>query len=276
MRTSRRIIMDKSVPNSKPSDTAVADAVAVAHNVPTEVDNLVQTHATLGDKVANNSSEILELLLPFIPADFDVTKPASWKPTDYALAIKGLFSNLLKDKAFAQRLKQAHWKAYDLKNEAKPNFKLEMLTKDGKGTLLPTKAGQTVDLKLDAQTVMKYTPSEMTAMKSKGAKDPKSAVYQMYGASTYEWCKPVRDDVNLYSGGKSRDLRTSLVKALKKLLGVASNVASEPVIITQRIPNSLASIVKMRNKSTDNGHKWSAESTKLFNQGVELIEKSCK
>jgi len=248
----------------------------VVHNVPPEVDALVQTHATLGDKVGNTSAQLLELCIPYFPDAFRTTKAKDRKATDYKEWVKLALANMLADKSFQLRFKQAHWKAFDLKNEMQSGFELKTLTEDGSGTLRPTEAGQTVDLKLDAQTVMAYSSNDMTIMKSKKASDPKDALYDKYSDSRYEWLKPVRDEINSYSSGKTRDLRTSLTKALKRKLGVATNVASEPEIITVRIPNSLALIVKMRNLAVKNGHTFSASQTQDFEKGVALIEKSCK
>ena len=272
--------MDKIVPNKKPKDTAVEDAVAVEHNVPTEVDNLVQTQATLGDKVANNADELLELYLPFMPSSYRDTKPEDRKPTWYAEQVAGLFNNLMQDKAYEKRFVHSFAVAYDLNYEVKRSRgevpEVQRLTKHENGHLMPTKGGQQVDLVTDAVTCMAFTRSEFDGWITKGAKNPKGKHYQKYGPSKHEHVKPVRKAFGDYKKGKFRDIRTALTKALKRACGVASNVASAPDIITDAIPKMVASIVKRRNLSTDNGFKWSAQQTKDFNQGIALIEKSCK
>lgn len=272
--------MDKNVPNSKPLDTAVNDAVPVVHNVPTEADNLVQTQATLGDKVANNAGELLELYLPFMPKSYRDTAVDERTPIWYGEQIKGLFNNLMQDKAYEKRFKTSHARAYDLNYEVKVSKKkapeVQRLTKHENGNLMPTKGGQKVDLVTNAETCMAYTRSEVDSWSTKGASDPKGKHYQKYGRSYAEHVKPVRKSFGDYHKGKFRDLRTALTKALKIACGVASNVASAPDIITDAIPKMVASIVKRRNLSTDNGFKWSAQQTKDFNQGIALIEKSCK
>ena len=279
MRKYWRIAMAK-LSQSKPLDTT-SDVVPVVHNVPTEVDNLVQTQATLGDKVAKNAGDLLELYLPFMPASYRDTKPEDRKPTWYADQIKGLFNNLLKDKAYAKRFTRSYALAYDLNYEVKVSKgevpEVKRLTKHEKsGNLMPTKGGEDVDLVTNAETCMAFTKSEVASWTTKAASNPKSAHYQKYGISYAEHVKPVRTGFGDYKKGAFRDLRTALTKALKKACGVASNVASAPDIITDAIPKMVASIVKRRNLSTDNGFKWSAQQTRDFNQGIALIEKSCK
>jgi len=276
----RRIIMDKSVPNSKPLDTAVTDAVTVVHNVPTEADNLVQTQATLGDKVANNAGDLLELFLPFMPASYHDTKPKDRKPTWYADQIKGLFSNLLKDKAYEKRFINSLALAYDLNYEVKVSKgdvpEVQRLTKGAKGNLMPAKGGEEVYLTTNAVSCMAFTRSEFEGWNTKGARNPKAPEYDKYARSKHEHVQPVRKAFGDYKKGKTRDLRTALTKALKRACGVASNVASAPDVITDAIPKMVSAIVKRRNLSVDNGFKWSAQQTKDFNQGIALIEKSCK
>lgn len=273
--------MDKSVPNSKPLDTAVTDAVTVVHNVPTEADNLVQTQATLGDKVANNAGDLLEIYLPFMPASYRDTKPDDRKPTWYADQIKGLFSNLLKDKAYEKRFVRSLALAYDQNYEVKVSRgdapEVQRLALGAKGNLMPARGGEEVYLTTNAVSCMAYTRSEYEGWDTKSVKsDTKSPRYDKYARSKYEHVKPVRSAFADYKKGKYRDLRTALTKALKRACGVATNVASAPDIITDAIPKMVSAIVKRRNLSVDNGFKWSAQQTKDFNQGIALIEKSCK
>lgn len=254
-------------PSNKPS---------VVHTLSREADTLVQDLASLGDKAGLKADKLLSFVLEFMPASYKATKPKDRKPTWYAEMVTSAWSNLISDKAIAKRFKEATYKAWEINQEATNSDYPILLTEGKDKSYRPTQAGETPDLKLDQKTLMSWTSNDMTVMKSKGAKDPTNPSFDQYGASRAEWVQPERNRVTTYSAGKLRDTKGSLVKALKRLHGVATNVATATEVIEKRIPNKLAEIESMRTRSVSNGKAWSAESDKMFDEGVALIKKSCR
>jgi hypothetical protein len=241
-----------------------------------EVDVMVEELATLGDKQGTLAGDLLNHLMPFADPALVKVSEKDRKPTWYKECIDSVYKNLMAKEDLAKRMKLAWYSAFDTKETAKKDSDYPVVLTESGTSYVPTISGATPDLVLSAKGVMNFTVSNITAWTAEGSKDPKSASYDALGVSRKEWVMPVRDEVNKYTSGKARDLRGSLTKALKKSFGVATNVKADTQPTPIRIPISLSAIVSYRNKGVKDGDKWSAEQNKMFDEGVALIEKSCK
>ena len=248
---------------------------AVALTLDKQADKLVQDLAVAGDNHGATASELLDFITPFAGDLFSKTPASKRTPTWYKQVIDLGVGNMSKNKTILKRLNNAWYKAFELNAKRKdPEYPQVLSATDNGFTKCVT--GATPDLVLDTKTVMGYTVSDITAWTSAGAKDPKSATYDKLGTYRKEVVMPVREEVTMYRRGKKRDMIGSLTRALKTKLGVASNVKTDTDTVDMRIPVSIAAIVKYRNKSKENDFPWTAEQDKLFDEGVALIEKSCK
>jgi hypothetical protein len=182
---------------------------------------------------------------------------------------------MYKSDAISKRVNNAFHKAYELKEIANKGDAYPVILTVKNNDYVKCQSGDIPALTLDTETCMGFTVSAITAWTSKGAKDPKNSAYDKLGVARKGVVMPERKNIGEYRKGAKRDMKSALTKALKRKLGVPTNVKADTEPTKVRIPISIATIVKYRDKGISNGDTWSQAQTDMFEQGVALIEKSC-